>query len=269
VLPPTGRAAGVVTIHDLAYLNMPDAVDATSRALIDLVPQSLRRAGAVCTPTVAIAENLREAYGPALPDVFVTHLGVDPRWLAAPIPDAAAKRALRLPDEYFLFVGTREPRKDLATLLAAYRLATDAVSSGLPELLLVGPDGWGSSQQPMPGIHVRGYQSQEELPAVVAGARALVMPSRYEGFGLPVLEALAAGTEVIISDTPALVEVAGAHGRVFPVGDPPALAQLLLDATADTAHAGAARLARQSYAAGWTWDGCADATMAAYRAAAC
>ena len=100
---------------DLTYLTMPDTVDPTSRALIDLVPLSLRRAGAECTPTVAIAEHLREALGPALPEVFVIHVGVDPRWLAASVPEAAARQDLGLPEDYFLFVGTRELRKDMAT----------------------------------------------------------------------------------------------------------------------------------------------------------
>lgn len=272
VLPPTGRSAGVVTIHDLAFLTMPETVDATARALRELVPRSLRRAGAVCTPTAAVAAQLQDAYGPALPEVFVTHLGVEPRWLEVAAPDPIERARLELPANYLLFVGTREPRKDLATLIEAYRLLTGSrkpTATGL-ELLLVGPDGWGPTQQPVPGVHIRGYLSQHDLPAIVAGAIALVMPSRYEGFGLPVLEALATGTEVIISDTPALVEVAGPHGRVFPVGDREALAALLLTLEGESLAQEMIRQQRQTrrtYASSWTWSRCAEHTVAAYRVA--
>ena len=279
VLPPTGRAGGVVTIHDLAYLTMPDAVDDTSRRLRDLVPRGLARAAAVCTPSRAVADQVLDAYGPAVPEVVVTSLGVDPRWLQVETPDSEKRRLLGLPGDYFLFVGTREPRKDLATLLAAYAaLRAQAPSVGardeaapIPTLLLVGPDGWGPGQQPAPGVVVRGYLATDQLRTVVAGARALVMPSRDEGFGLPALEGLAAGVPVIVSDVPALIEATGGHADVFPAGDVDALAELLSAASAASAFDPAApeeRRLRREYAAGWTWQRCADATVAAYRIAA-
>src|SRR5664279_1820376 len=148
VLPPTGRAGGVVTIHDLAFLTMPDTVDATSRALRELVPRSLARAAAVCTPSRSVADQVLDAYGPAVPELVVTPLGVDPGWLAVEPPDAGERVRLALPADYFLFVGTREPRKDLATLFAGYaRLRSDWSGQGArPELLLVGPRGWQADQ---------------------------------------------------------------------------------------------------------------------------
>src|SRR5699024_10629466 len=97
VLPPTGRAGGVVTIHDLAFLTMPDTVDAVSRELVDLVPRSLSRAAAVCTPSAAVAVQIREAYGPACPEIIVTPLGVDPQWLAVAAPSAVERERLGLP----------------------------------------------------------------------------------------------------------------------------------------------------------------------------
>jgi len=272
VLPPTGRAGGVVTIHDLAYLTMPDAVDATSRALRELVPRSLSRAAAVCTPSQAIADQLRDAYGPRVSEVVVTPLGVDPGWLDAEPPGPDLRARLDLPADYFLFVGTREPRKDLATLLAAYaRLRAERPGAELPALLLVGPEGWGPGQQPAPGVQVRGYLPTEDLRAVVAGARALVMPSRDEGFGLPALEGLAAGVAVIVSNVPALVEVTAGHAPVFPIGDAAALAGLLADAAdlpLDQPREAQARRDRRAHASGWTWERCAEGTVSAYRLAA-
>jgi glycosyltransferase involved in cell wall biosynthesis len=269
VLPPTGRAGGVVTIHDLAYLTMPDTVDATSRALRELVPRSLSRAAVVCTPSRSTADQLLDAYGPAVPELIVTPLGVDPEWLLVDPPDPDQRRRLDLPDDYFLFVGTREPRKDLATLLLAYaqfRAGRPAVDT--PTLLLVGPDGWGPGREPAAGVQIRQYTPTEQLRSIVAGARSLIMPSRDEGFGLPALEGLATGVPVIISDVPALVEVAGEQAAVFEVGDAAALAALLTAAMEPADQAGQAGADRRSHAANWTWQRCAAATVHAYRLAA-
>ncbi|MCW2613080.1 MAG: glycosyl transferase, group 1, partial [Frankiales bacterium] len=131
VLPPLRRAAGVVTVHDLAYLHHTDTVSTASARYRTLVPRSVARASVVLTPSQAVAEQVRDAYDPAVPVVAVPH-GVDPAW-GEPQP-----RPEGLPAEYVLFVGTLEPRKDLRTLLAAHRLVP-----GAPPLVLVGPPGWG------------------------------------------------------------------------------------------------------------------------------
>jgi glycosyltransferase involved in cell wall biosynthesis len=263
ILPPTGRAGGVLTIHDLAYLSNSDTVDTTSRALVDLVPRGLRRAAAVCTPTRSVAEQIIEAYGPSVADVVVTPLGVDEHWFSA---DPSVADHPSIPADYFLFVGTREPRKDLATLSAAYGLLRNELGDDAPALVLAGPEGWGAQQRPEPGVLIVGFQPQPELRSIVAGARALVMPSRDEGFGLPVLEAMACGTRVIISAVPALLEVAGGHADVFPIGDVDALRATLLAATRSDADDG--RQSRIEHARTWTWQACAAATARAYRIAA-
>jgi glycosyltransferase involved in cell wall biosynthesis len=113
-------------------------------------------------------------------------------------------------------------------------------------------------------VHVTGWLEAAQLRGVVARARASVLPSHYEGFGLPVLEALAAGTAVLASDIPVHREVAGGHARLVPPTDVDGWAQALLDAAP---LAPAARSAAAGWAAGHTWRRCAEATLEAYRRA--
>lgn len=255
VLPPARRAAGVVTVHDLAFLRHPTTVSTASARYRDLVPRSVARARVVVTPSEAVARQVEEAFAPQVPVVAVKH-GVDPRWASAR-PDHETARALGLPAEYVLFVGTLEPRKDLPTLLAAHRLV-----AGAPPLVLVGPPGWGE-QVDVSACVTPGFLSDGPLRAVVAGARALVLPSRDEGFGLPVVEALAAGTPVLASDLPVLREVGGEHVVYAAPGDPEAFAaglRSVLDAPPDPAPGRAA-------AAALTWRRSALAHRDVYRLA--
>jgi glycosyltransferase involved in cell wall biosynthesis len=271
VLPPTGRAAGVVTVHDLAYLHLPDTVSAASRRYVDLVPRSLRRAAAVCVPSQFVADEVGAAYPWAADRVVVTPLGVDPAWAAAAPPSAGRLGDLGLDREYLLFIGNVEPRKDLATVLDAYRLLVRRGRTDLPQLALAGPSGWGETLDLgglPPELVVRlGRQPEDGLRALVAGARALLYPSRYEGFGLPVLEALACGTPLIASDIPTTREIVGtdpALAALFPAGDAAALAELLVgdpDVEPD------ARGRRRAATKAWTWQATARATADAYRRA--
>ncbi len=253
VLPPLARARGVVTVHDLAFLRMTDTVRAASARYRGLVPRSIGRAAVVLTPSEAVADQVREAYAPRVPVLAVPH-GVAPGWATTSPPDDALRRSLGLPREYVLFVGTLEPRKDVRTLLAAHRLLPDA-----PPLVLVGPPGWGE-QVDVTGAVTTGYLDDAVLRPVVAGAAALVLPSRDEGFGLPLLEALAAGTPVVASDLPVLREVGADLVTYAPVGDAEGFAAALrtvLDSPGDGA-------ARRAHAARFTWAASAAGHRAAY-----
>ena len=259
VLPPLRRAAGVVTVHDLAYLRMAETVTAASARYRALVPRSVRRAQVVVTPSEAVAGQVREAYARELGEtqvVAVPH-GVEPAWAAARPPDAALRSALGLPASYLVFVGTLEPRKDVRTLLAAHRRLPDA-----PPLVLVGPPGWGEQVDPG-GALTPGFLPDADLRAVVAGAAALVLPSRDEGFGLPVLEALAAGTPVVASDLPVLREVGGEVVTYAAAGDPEALAAALTAVLDDPGDPGP----RRARAAAFTWERSARAHREVYAAA--
>ncbi|HEY9475838.1 MAG TPA: glycosyltransferase family 1 protein [Mycobacteriales bacterium] len=268
VLPPLRRAVGVVTVHDLSYLRTPDTVSPASLRYRTLVPRSIGRAAVVCTPSAAVAAEVREEYRLEPDRVVVTPLGVDASWFdtAAPPPSWLAGR--ELPGRYLLFVGTREPRKGLTTLLTGYAGLRSAAPD-TPPLVLVGPPGWGPALDtaglPSDAVHTIGYLPGDELRQLVAGAACLVFPSRYEGFGLPPLEAFACGTPVVASDLAVTREVTGRHARLVPVGDADALADALTATLADGGPTGAAE--RREHARGFTWTRCAETTRVAYRRA--
>jgi glycosyltransferase involved in cell wall biosynthesis len=273
VAPPARRAATVVTVHDLTYLRYPEMVTAASARFRDLVPRALGRGATVCTPTAAVGAEVADAYRLPPERLVVTPLGVGPAWRTAAPADPAWLAANGLPERYLLFVGNREPRKNLPTLLAAYReLLADppANPGGVPPLVLVGPAGWGEALDlaglPAEAVRTPGYLPEDDLARVVTGAAALVFPSWYEGFGLPALEALACGTPVVATDLPALREVLGDQAELVPPGDAAAMAAALAKVLGDPGGE-PARAARRARAAAFTWAACAHATLSAYRRA--
>jgi glycosyltransferase involved in cell wall biosynthesis len=272
VLPPTGRAAGVVTVHDLSFLRTPQTVSRASLAYRALVPRSIGRAGVVCVPSQAVATEVAAEYRLAPERIAVTPLGVDPAWASATGPDPERRRRLGLPPDYLVFSGSLEPRKNLPLLLEAQRRLR-AEDPEWPTLVLLGPPGWGPQLDlgalPSGAVHLTGYLDDEDLRSVVAGARALVYPSLYEGFGLPPLEAFACGVPVIASDLPVIREVVGddpALARLVPSGDLDALtaalhAQVFADEDPEVADR------RRRRAEHFTWEVTAQRTWDAYRRA--
>ncbi|MHA3700953.1 glycosyltransferase family 4 protein [Jatrophihabitans sp. YIM 134969] len=264
VLPPTGRARGVVTVHDLSYVRHPETVTRDSLEYRRLVPRGLRRADAVCTPSEAVAAEVVAEYGLDPARVFATPLGVDPSWF-----EVEAGRPDGVPDgRYLLAVGTLEPRKNLPLLVAAHG---ELWRAGVEvPLLVTGSPGWGPALSldtaPAGSVRLLGYRPRAELQQLVAGAAALAFPSRYEGFGLPPLEALAAGTPAVTSDLPVLREVLGDHARFVAADDATAWTDALQAVLVDPPTA-AARAAGRDHARTFTWAGTVERTRAAYAAA--
>ncbi len=257
VLPPALRAAGVLTIHDLAFLDAPGDLPPSDEQLPALVARSAERARVVCTPTRAVADVAVERLGLPESKVMVTPLGVDPAWFAARPPSEALRRRLGLPKAYLLFVGAAGPRKSLDWLLKAHECSPD-----LPPLVLAGPGHTRDDDT----VRSTGYLSDVDLRSVVAGAAALVLPSRDEGFGLPVLEALACDVPVVCSDVPALREVAGGHATLVPFGEVEAMRAALNGALAEPPSP-ATLAARRTHASSYTWRRTAELTLRAYRQA--
>ena len=257
VLPPAMRAAGVLTIHDLAFLDSPGDLPPSDEQLPALVARSAERADVVCTPTRAVADVVVDRLGVPEEKVMVTPLGIDLAWFTARPPSETLRRRIGLPKEYLLFVGAAGPRKALDWLLKAHANTPD-----LPPLVLAGPGHTGDGES----VRSIGYLSDVDLRSVMAGASALVLPSRDEGFGLPVLEALACDVPVVCSDLPALREVAGGHATLVPFSDVEAMGEALtttLEATIDAPTLAA----RRTHAAGFTWRRTAELTVSAYRQA--
>ncbi|MCI2261537.1 glycosyltransferase family 4 protein [Xanthomonas indica] len=175
-------------------------------------------------------------------------------------------------DGYTLFLGTIEPRKNLQTLLQAYAALPAALRTRWP-LVVAGHPGWHSealhqrmAQAQRDGwLRYLGYVEETRLPALVAGARLFVFPSLYEGFGLPVLEAMGSGTAVLCSNAAALPEVAGDAAALFDPGDTDALIGLLARGLDDAAWRTTLSAAGRRRAAEFDWRICAARTADAYR----
>lgn len=214
-LPAT--TARVVTIHDLCWRQAPDAMRATSRWLdTALMPRALRQADRIIAVSHATAADLAKAFPEAAPKIVSIAEGASP--LPAPL-EREALRAQGINMPFVLFVGTLEPRKNLGRLLEAFAaLHRDRPSS--PDLVVAGAAGWG--QEALEALRDRlglrdkvrilGRVSDQMLATLYHHALFLALPSRYEGFGLPLVEAMSVGTPVLTSNTASMPEVAGPAG---------------------------------------------------------
>ncbi|MCZ2816406.1 glycosyltransferase family 4 protein [Modestobacter sp. VKM Ac-2984] len=261
--PPARRTPRVVTVHDLAFSRLPGTVHQRTRRLSGLIEDQAATAAAVLTPTHAVRDEVVEHLALDPGRVHVTPLGVDPSWSRARPPTQAWRAENGVPADYLLAVGTQEPRKNLTALVQAHAAA--GRSRVLP-LVVVGPAGWGDVVRPSQDVVVLPYQPAETLRSLVAGAAALVFPSLYEGFGLPVLEALAAGTRVLANDIPPLREVLGPCADLVDATDIEALSAALVAVSAAGKDEEARQRGRER-AATFTWGACAEATVQAYRRA--
>jgi glycosyltransferase involved in cell wall biosynthesis len=206
-----GPRPQVVTVHDLAFEALPGAFDPRFARFARIAHRrAARAAAAVVVPSEATARELRDRWG--------VEAVVAPHGPGQALP-AVGRGAPR----HFLYVGDAEPRKDLPALLGAHARYRSRAARPLPLVLA------GSATAIDDGVRTVAHPDAGTLADLLAHAAALVHPSRHEGFGLTVLEALAAGTPVIAADTPAVREVAGERARLVPPGDVDALARALHD----------------------------------------
>lgn len=259
----------VLTVHDLAWRTMPQVIGQPRRAWLQAtVPASLARARLLLANSATTGAALAERFPGLAAKVRVVPHGT-PGWALSGGAGGERGPAGR---PYFLFVGTLEPRKNLPRLLDAYEAFSTAAGDAAPDLVLAGPMGWSAGPlrerlaRPLlqRRVTVRGWLEAEALQRLVRGALAVVFPSLDEGFGLPILEAMACGVPVLTSDRGAMAEVAGADALLVDPLDVAALARGMQQLAGDAPLRARLAAAGPARAAAWTWTRTADLTTAAY-----
>jgi len=266
VLPIALGLRSVVTIHDVGHRREPGAYSRTAWLYLELTTRyAARRATRLIAVSQSTADDLTRFYGTPGGRITVVHSGVNPAMGPQdPRVVAAVTDRLGVLEPYFLFVGRNHPRKNLALLRRAF---ADARRRGLrASLVLAGPGHDASAADD--GIIAVHYVPPDDLPALYAGAIALVLPSRFEGFGFPALEAMRCGTAVIASTAGALPEIVGSAGVLLDPDDAGAWSHAMLEVSRDP------DLQRRLIAAGtmrgstFTWETAAARTWSVLEAAA-
>ncbi|HUF32045.1 MAG TPA: glycosyltransferase family 1 protein [Acidimicrobiales bacterium] len=265
-VPPSGRRPLVVTIHDLVFLRQPEhltprGVSFHRRGLA----LARRHADAVVVPT-AFGRNDLVSEGFEAERIHVAHHGVHLPADPDPASTAAALERLGVATPFILFVATIEPRKGVVDVVAAHR----ALRAARPDLglVLAGPKGWGLAPDLRgPGLVIAGMVGDVELDALYRSAVALALPSRYEGFGLQVVEAMARGCPVVTTDAACLPEIAGGAADLVPVGDVDALTDALARLLDDDDHRSRRAAAGRARAGDFSWEASAASHAGAYRSA--
>ncbi len=275
-IPPVwGARHHVITVHDLNFLYYPDYLTADARRYYnDQIDWAVRHADGILVDSHATQRDLEMLLGVAPERVTVAHLAADDRFRVLPQEDVTAALARRgMTPGYLLFVGVWEPRKNLPGLLEAQALlrsrghALDLVIAGRPGWLYdevqetIRALGLGSC------VHFVERPTVDDLVILYNGALLLAMPSFYEGFGLPALEAMQCGTPTVVADCASLPEVVGDAGLLIDPEDAASIAEACARIVEDAEVRRRLRQAGLQQAATFSWRTTATQTLAAYRAA--
>jgi glycosyltransferase involved in cell wall biosynthesis len=269
VVPPTRKAARIVTVHDLTTVRYPELCDRATLAFPRLVRRALAHGAWVHTHSKTVAEEVVDVFGADPARVRAIASGLPP--LGAPDEEAPGRYLPPGVTRYVLAVGTAEPRKDLPGLVAAF----DLVAHDRPDLglVLAGPPGWGSdavdraigAARARARVARTGWVDDAALAGLLQRASVLAYPSRYEGFGYPPLQAMALGTPVVATRAGALEEVLGDAALLVAPGDSSSLAEAVASVL-DSSETAAALVERgRARAAMYDWDACAAGLVALYR----
>jgi glycosyltransferase involved in cell wall biosynthesis len=268
LLNPPRRAKLTATIHDLTCWLLPETHSPANVAGDKLFAERiLKRADRL----IAVSETTRRDAVRILklPEerIRVIHHGIAEPYFQVTRADADAVRKRHgLVRPYLLFVGTIEPRKNVARLLDAYSALPQSTRDEF-DLVLAGPPGWSQSEtmarlrSPSPGVRYLGYVAEQDLPGIFAGATAFVYPSLYEGFGFPVAQAMAAGSPVITSAVSSLPEVAGGAALLIDPLSEASLRDAMQEMLTSPSKRGTAVELGHANAARFTWKACARQSL--------
>jgi glycosyltransferase involved in cell wall biosynthesis len=271
VVPPTRKATRVMTVHDLTVVLYPELCDPPTLRYPGLIRRAVAEGAWIHTPSQYVADQVVAEFAVDPARVRAVHHGIPP----APDHDAhRSESPLTLPDgcrRYVLAIGTIEPRKDYPLLVSAF--AAVAAAHRDVALVVVGADGWGAERfaaavaasSARDRIVRPGYLDDRSLDTVLRRASVLAYPSRYEGFGFPPLQAMAAGVPVVATAAGAIPEVVGDGALLVEPGDADGLAAALVRALDDdgSIHELVERGRRRS--AQFTWTACAEGLARLYR----
>lgn len=272
---PAWAESGVITVHDLSVMLYPETHPIERlREFERRFQHSLERATAILTDSEAVRGEVIAMLGVAAERVHAVPLGITPVGSGDPASDAMLMEFGLTANSYTLCVSTFEPRKRIDRLVAAYALLEPGLRRQFP-LVLVGASGWLNEDLNVEiaiaqaaGWLIRlDYVSDQARDALYRGARLFVYPSRYEGFGLPPLEAMQHGVPTIVGDAAALIEMSKGAGRVVEVDDIEGFVRELADTLQNETWRREAGIAGRAVASGYTWSDCMARTISVYQQA--
>ncbi len=242
-IPPKANGKKIVFVHDMAYKSCPETMDSKVLKIIERNMQNTcKRADCIVTVSEFSKQEIIKYMGVDKDKIYVMPSGVDLDWYTPNYTDENVlmiREKYGIKEEYLLYLGTLEPRKNISKLIDAYYILIKN-NMNIPMLVIAGKKGWLYDEiiekvkqyQLEDKVKFTGYVSKEEAPILLKGAMLFVFPSIYEGFGLPPLEAMACGTPVIISDAASLPEVvsdAGIKVNPYNIEDLAKAMKLLID----------------------------------------
>lgn len=267
----------VLTIHDLKYISQPSyflgAAHLKHLVMKTMLLHATRRAQAIMVDSLFTAQDLTRRLEIKTEKIHIIPLAVDGRFFQKCSPQELeqVRRRYHLPQQYLLTVAERRPHKNLPGLIQAFALFRQ--SSNLPQRLVIAGKAYTDYLEPQMMVEKLGlvnqvqfldYVEDADLPALYQMAEVFLLLSFYEGFGLPILEAMASGTPVIASNSTALPEVVGENGLLVNPSEPKAAAEALHSLMTKESLHEALSLKAQLWAQQFTWRRCAEQTLACY-----
>ncbi|MFP4380795.1 MAG: glycosyltransferase family 4 protein [Candidatus Sumerlaeia bacterium] len=277
IIPPKCPVPAVVTIHDLVFHLFPETTPVSRRQHYRrAIPRSIREAAMILADSRSTARDLHEHLDVSPGKIEVSYLGVEEEFFEDPLPNEMeeVRRKYELPGRFLLSLGTMEPRKNLPGLLRAYSMLRHS-DPDTPDLVVVGRRGWGVgklrdlvAELSLEGmVHFPGFVEDADLPALYRLSDLFICLSLYEGFGLPVLEAMASGVPVVASDCSSIPEITGDKALLVNPEDTKQVVRTIAECLADAEESRTRAVEARERARHFNWLTTAEEALNAYKKA--